>query len=265
MASCRAGAESPRQRPRCPAPHPDTPTGAELCPADAGGRATPSPLPLTAGCSRGPRHNAEPPGSPRARSLPQGESLGGLPGWSHRRSLPPPRAPHSPASRCSSRGGTSRRSAPGTRTLAASQGTAGQHPGVPEDVPAASRPEQGEHTGTAPCQPGFRASRGREPGTLPPGTTPERPTPSRCSQLPGTGSPRARCPYLSRHVHEQDGGDGRLRLAVALLGAVQRVRLQHPKQVLLPVETPRGARAGERARTRPGGPPGRAHRGGGAR
>ena len=43
--------------------------------------------------------------------------------------------------------------------------------------------------------------------------------------------------HLGRHVHEEHGGDGGLGLAVALLGPVQRVRLQHPEQVLLPVGT----------------------------
>lgn len=40
--------------------------------------------------------------------------------------------------------------------------------------------------------------------------------------------------YLRRHVHEEHGGDGSLSLTVALLGTVQRVRLQHAEQVLLP-------------------------------
>ena len=61
--------------------------------------------------------------------------------------------------------------------------------------------------------------------------------PGCCASL---ARPPARPPvawgYLGRHVHEQHGSDGRLGLAVALLGSVQRVGLQHPEQFLLAAE-----------------------------
>ena len=38
---------------------------------------------------------------------------------------------------------------------------------------------------------------------------------------------------LSRHVHQQDGGNWGLGLAVAVLGVVDRVGLQHAEQVRL--------------------------------
>lgn len=41
-------------------------------------------------------------------------------------------------------------------------------------------------------------------------------------------------PYLSRHVHEQHGGDGSLGLAVSLLWSVQGVGLEDTEQILLP-------------------------------
>ena len=93
---------------------------------------------------------------------------------------------HSPASHCSSRAGTSHRSAPGTKGLAVGK----------RDV---------------------------RPGCW---VFPSRP--SAC--------PPVAWGYLGRHVHEQHSGDGCLGLAVALLGSVQCVGLQHPEQVLLAVE-----------------------------
>lgn len=42
--------------------------------------------------------------------------------------------------------------------------------------------------------------------------------------------------YLSRHVHEQNGGDGSLGLAVSLLRPVQSVGLEDAEQVLLTAE-----------------------------
>lgn len=89
-----------------PGPRPPGRPLLNLCPMDNGSKAT-----LSSGC-----------GSAHAALLALCTEL-----W----------APHSPASRCSSRGGTSHRSAPGTRTLAASQGTAGELQAPPGDSPAA--------------------------------------------------------------------------------------------------------------------------------
>lgn len=81
---------------------------------------------------------------------------------------------YSPASHCSSRGGTSHRSVPGTRTLAASQRTAGQRPGTRRGQPHSPHltpMDQGGRQSTPGARSHrlrFGAKRCREPRTHPP-------------------------------------------------------------------------------------------------